>query len=138
MFALPLKTEENPQGVFTEHELYAIISIIFITVFFDFEPSKSFPLRMAGRSFAQKLGSIIESNVKATSMTGFASGILDGFRENHSPLKEYGVHMIRELLKSGLGVYEVAWSQILPVATAMIPNQAQNVSYHFLACVTRC
>jgi len=95
-------------------------------VFFDFEPSKSFPLRMAGRAFAQKLGSIIEANVKATSMTGFASGIIDGFRENHGALKEYGVHMIRELLKSGLGVYEVAWSQILPVATAMIPNQAQN------------
>ena len=127
VFALPLKTEENPHGIFTEHELYAVIAIIFVAIFFDFEPTKSFPLRMAGRSFAQKLGGVIEANVKATSLTGFASGLVDSFRESNTALKEYGVHMIRELLKSGLGVYEVAWSQILPVATAMIPNQAQNV-----------
>jgi hypothetical protein len=61
-------------------------------------------------------------------MTGLLSGIVDKAREYDSALRDYGVHMIRELLKSGMGTYEVAWSQILPTATAMIPNQAQVVS----------
>lgn len=125
VFQLPLKADDNPHGIFSEHELYAVIAIIFVAIFFDFEPTKSFPLRMAGKSFSHKLGALIEANVKATQATGLISGVVDSHREYHSPLREYGVHMIRELLKSGLGAYEVAWSQILPVATAMIPNQAQ-------------
>ncbi|KKY29272.1 putative fatty acid oxygenase [Phaeomoniella chlamydospora] len=125
VFSLPMKTKENPNGVFTEHELYAIIALIFTAIFFDFEPTKSFPLRMAATKFAHKLGGLIEANVKATSITAPVSSIVDSFRENHNALHSYGVHMIRELLKSGLSIYEVAWSQILPVATAMIPNQAQ-------------
>ena len=125
IFSLPMKSAENPRGIFSEHELYAIVAVIFTCIFFDFEPSKSFPLRMAAHTFGQKLGALIESNVKATSMTGFASGLIDGFRENQNALKSYGVHMIRSLLESGLSTYEIAWSQILPVAVAMIPNQSQ-------------
>lgn len=128
IFSLPMKTKDNPHGIFSEHELYSIIAVIFTCVFFDFEPTKSFPLRMAATSFGQKLGSLIEANVKATSMTGFASGVIDGFRENKNALKDYGVHMVRSLLDSGLSPHEIAWSQILPVATAMIPNQSQVVS----------
>ena len=124
--------------------MYAAISVIFIAIFFDFDPPKSFPLRHAGRAFGQALGKLIEANVKATHMTGFISGIVDSFRENDNALKEYGVHMIRKLLDSGLsseeigkmshsyspedGLIRAAWSQILPVACAMIPNQSQVVS----------
>lgn len=122
---LPLKSSDNPHGIFTEHELYAILAIIFVAIFFDFEPTKSFPLRMAGKNFSHKLGGLIEANVKATSATGFVSGIVDKQREYHSALKDYGVHMVRELLKTGKSSYDVAWAQILPVATAMVPNQAQ-------------
>lgn len=41
--------------------------------------------------------------------------------------------MIPRLLESGLGVDEIAWSQILPTATAMVANQAQVVRLLFLA-----
>ena len=109
----------------SEHELYGAIALIFTAIFFDFEPTKSFPLRHAGRAFSQMLGKLIEGNVKVTAATGLSSGIVDGFRENHNALKTYGVHMVRKLLDSGMSQYDIAWSQILPTAIAMIPNQSQ-------------
>lgn len=125
IFAIPLKTVESPRGIFTEQELYMIFAVVFTCVFFDLDPTKSFPLRLTARAVGQKLGKVIEGNVKAVNMTGWIAGIVDGFQENDNPLKEYGIHMVRSLLKSGLGPSEVAWSQILPTATAMVPNQAQ-------------
>ena len=109
----------------SEHEIYSAFAIVFIAIFFDFEPTKSFPLRHAGRAFGQMLGKLIEANVKLTSATGFMSGLVDGFRENQNALRTYGVHMVRKLLESGLSQSEIAWSQILPTACAMIPNQSQ-------------
>ena len=106
------------------------MAIIFVTIFFDLDPAKSFPLRQAGRAVTQQLGKLVESNVKAVNMTGWISGIVDGMAKNHSPLTDYGVHMVRRLLDSGLGVSEVTWSQILPTAGAMVANQAQVVGLY--------
>jgi len=115
-----MKTHDNPHGIFSEHELYAIVAVIFVAIFFDFEPTKSFPLRQAAVVLGDKLGHLVEMEVKSVAMTGWISGLVDGMRENHTPLRQYGVHMVRKLLESGLGTYEVAWSQILPVAVAMV------------------
>ncbi|KAL8697104.1 MAG: hypothetical protein Q9224_002465, partial [Gallowayella concinna] len=131
MFSLPLKTEETPGGVFSEQELYMVISVIFMAIFSDTDPTKSFPLRHAARAVSQQLGKLIEAKVHSVSMTGMVAGVVDRFRENHNPLSEYGVHMIRRLLESGLGVSEITWSQILPTAVAMVPNQAQAVNKFF-------
>ena len=125
--------------------MWAIMAVMFIAIFFDFDPPKSFPLRHAARAFGQQLGKLIDVNVKATRATGIISGVVDSFRENQNALKQYGVHMVRKLLESGLGPEEIgkpsivvvvpmlnfvsAYSQILPVATAMIPNQSQVVSF---------
>jgi hypothetical protein len=38
-------------------------------------------------------------------------------------LADYGIHMIRRLVESGLGAYEIAFSQVMPTAIAMVPNQ---------------
>lgn len=127
MFSLPLKTDETPHGVFSEQELYMVIAVIFVGIFFDLDPAKSFPLRHAARAVSQQLGKLIEANVHSVSMTGMVAGVVDRFRENKNPLADYGVHMIRRLLESGLGVSEITWSQILPTAVAMVPNQAQVV-----------
>jgi hypothetical protein len=45
VFALPLKSAENPRGIFSEQELYMIVAVISTAIFFDFEPTKSFALR---------------------------------------------------------------------------------------------
>lgn len=108
--------------------MYMIMAVIFTCIFFDLDPAKSFPLRHAARAVAQQLGKIVEANVKSVSATGFLSSFIDGLRRNHNALEDYGIHMIRRLLESGLGVSEITWSQILPTAVAMVPNQSQVVS----------
>ncbi|KAL8737471.1 MAG: hypothetical protein Q9181_001659, partial [Wetmoreana brouardii] len=125
VFSLPLKSEESPHGVYSEQELYMVLAVIFVCIFLDLDPAKSFPLRHATRAVAQQLGKLVEANVHSVSRTGMIAGIVDRFRENQNPLSDYGVHMVRRLLESGLGVNEITWSQILPTAGAMVANQAQ-------------
>ncbi|KAK6604717.1 Linoleate 10R-lipoxygenase [Botrytis cinerea] len=100
VFHLPLKTEDNPKA-------------------------KTFSLRAAGLPVTQDLGQLVEQNVNFISKTSLVSGIVDTFMEENNALKDYGVHMVRHLLKAGLGVHETVWSQILPTAGAMVANQAQ-------------
>ena len=129
VFSLPLKTEDHPGGVYTEQELYMVMTVIFVCIFLDSDPAKSFPLRMATKKICQVLGKIVQANVSSVNLTGWVAGILDGmYTIDHSPLKDYGVHMVRKLLESGQGVEEITWSQILPTAGAMVSNQAQVVS----------
>ena len=128
IFSLPLKTEDSPYGLYTESELYMVLAVIFACIFFDLDPAKSFPLRLAASQVSQQLGKVVEANVKMVNMTGGVAGLVDGMHQHHTPLTEYGVHMIRRLLESGLGPYEIAWSQVLPTAGAMVANQAQVVS----------
>ena len=128
VFSLPLKTEEHPHGVYSEQELYMVLAIIFTCIFFDIDPAKSFPLRMAAKVVTQQLGKLVEANVRMVSATGIIAGIVDGMHKDHSPLTDYGVHMVRRLLESGMGTDEVTWSQIVPTAGAMVANQAQVVS----------
>ncbi|KAL8832166.1 MAG: hypothetical protein Q9191_000439 [Dirinaria sp. TL-2023a] len=106
VFSLPLKTDEHPHGVYTEQELYMVMAIIFIEIFLDQEPAKSFPLRLAAKAVTQQLGKLIEANVKTVNMTGWIAGIVDGISQHRTPLTDYGVHMVRRLLESGLGSSE--------------------------------
>lgn len=108
--------------------MYMIMAVVFTCIFFDMDPTKSFPLRQAAHAAAQALGRVVEASVKSVSATGLLSGLFDGLRKNHNALEDYGVEMIRRLLDSGLGVSETTWSQVMPTAIAMVPNQAQVVS----------
>lgn len=104
-----------------------VLSVLFVGIFFDLDPVKSFPLRKAARAVTQQLGKLVELNVQSVNMTGWVAGVVDGFREEDNALKDYGVHMVRRLLDSGMGVSEATWSQIVPTAGAMVANQAQVV-----------
>lgn len=104
-----------------------VLSVLFVGIFFDLDPAKSFPLRKAARAVTQQLGKLVEMNVQSVNMTGWVAGVVDGFREEDNALKDYGVHMVRKLLDSGMGVSEATWSQIVPTAGAMVANQAQVV-----------
>lgn len=88
-------------------------------------------LRTASRKLSSMLGKLIELNVKSVAATGFFSGLIDRFRENTNSLKDYGIHMIRRLRETGMSEQEMVYSQILPTAVAMVPNQAQVVSLRF-------
>ncbi|TAQ84850.1 hypothetical protein B7494_g6827 [Chlorociboria aeruginascens] len=133
VFSFPMKNAENPHGLLTEHELYMILAIHFVAIFFDLDPATSFGLQQAAVATAKTLGALIEINVKIVKSTRFTNTI-ERLQHSYSPLKDYGVHLVKQLLKSGLSTYDVAWSQILPTAGAMVANQgqvfAQSLDYY--------
>lgn len=126
VFNLPLKTKNNPKGIYSEQELYMVLAVMFVCIFFDIDPVKSFPLRQAAKTVTQQLGKLVEANVKLATSFGIR-GLFSGSAQKDDPLAMYGVNMARGLAKSGLSAYDIAWSQILPTAGAMVPNQAEVV-----------
>ena len=107
--------------------MYMVLAVISTCIFFDLDPAKSFPLRLAAKAITQQLGKLVEANVKTVNATGWIAGIVDGMHQHHSPLTDYGVHMVRRLLESGMGASEITWSQIVPTTGAMVANQGQAV-----------
>ncbi|KAF7720011.1 Psi-producing oxygenase A [Penicillium ucsense] len=124
IFSLPLKTDENPHGVFTEQELYEIMALVFTCIFYDVEVTKSFQLEQASRQVAQQLGELVMANVELVSKSGFIADVISRIHR-HEHLTNYGVHMIQRLLDSGLPPKEIVWTHILPSASSMVANQAQ-------------
>ena len=128
VFCLPLKTKVNPRGIYAEQQLYTIMALVFTCIFYDADPPKSFPLRQAARTLTQQLGELVQATVEPLGVHGFigeaVSKVMEHFHK-HTPLSEYGVHMIQQLLKSGQGVKDIVWSQILPTAGGMVANQGQ-------------
>ncbi|KAI1474429.1 heme peroxidase [Daldinia eschscholtzii] len=136
VFNLPLKTKENPKGIYTEHELYMALAVVFICIFSDIDPMKSFPMRQAGKAISSQLGKLIETNVKM--VTGLGIGCLFVGRPNkNDPLASYGTNLIKELSKAGMNDYDISWRQILPIAGASVPSIAevfgQAVDYYLSA-----
>lgn len=74
---------------------------------------------------ADDCSALVLANVKFVSKTGWLSGITDSKHQDATPLGTYGVHMIRELLKSGHSPEEITFSNIMGTAGAMVANQAQ-------------
>lgn len=101
------------------------MAVIFTAIFFDADPVKSFSLRRKAREAAEKLGKLVEINVKMINSSGLLATLLGNVHANKNALFEYGVHMVERLLQSGFDPEEVTWAQILPTAVAMVPNQAQ-------------
>ena len=125
VFALPLKSAENPRGVVSEQELYQALAVCFTAVFFDMDRMKSFPLVQAARAAAEKLGGIIEGNVKLAKFGLPLPYVRKAAK--HDALAAYGADLIKKLSK-GMSSSDAAFGLILPTAAAMVPNQAQVVS----------
>jgi cytochrome P450 len=111
LFSLPIKTEETPRGIYTEQELYQVLSIIFICIFFDADIAKSFQVREAAHMLAQQLGELILMNAEAVHATGFIADIITKLH-NTSPLTDYGTHMIQRLLAGNIPVKDVVWTHL--------------------------
>jgi hypothetical protein len=128
VFSLPLKTNQNPYGVYSESELYTVLALVFTCIFYDGDPTKSFPLRQAARTLAQQLGKLVEFNVRCVNAAGFVATILDRFHK-HNALTDYGVHMVRTLLANQeKTVKDIVYTNILPTAGGMVANQSQLFS----------
>ncbi|KAE8349730.1 heme peroxidase [Aspergillus coremiiformis] len=127
VFSLPLKTESNPRGIFTESELYKTMAVIFTSIFYDVDLANSFELNQAARAGTQQLGQLAIANVEVVNKTGFIANLVSSLHR-HDVLSDYGLHMIQRLLASGLSADEIVWTHLLPTAGGMVANQAQLFS----------
>ncbi|THC94398.1 hypothetical protein EYZ11_006127 [Aspergillus tanneri] len=127
VFSLPLKTETNPRGIFTEVELYKIMAVVFTSIFYDVDVAKSFELNEVARAAAQQLGQLTMANVELVATSGFIANLVN-ILHRHDALSEYGVHMIQRLLASGLPANEIVWTHLLPTAGGMVANEGQLFS----------
>ncbi|OAL49850.1 heme peroxidase [Pyrenochaeta sp. DS3sAY3a] len=128
LFMLPLKTDERPNGIFTESELYLIMSSVFALIFFDVDPAGSFPLHVKARHATQLLGNIVEKNVSAIQKSGLLSSVMQAIWPADSTLKGYGIHMIKRLLASNMDPKQLVWGHLLGTAGGMVSNQGQLFS----------
>lgn len=125
LFMLPLKTEERPRGVFSEAQMYLIMSGVFALVFFDVDVAGSFPLHIKAYDSTHMLGGLVEKNVEAIKSSGALSSIIGNIWPNESALKHYGIHMIKRLLDTGMDPKQLVWGHILGTAGGMVSNQGQ-------------
>ncbi|OAX78623.1 hypothetical protein ACJ72_07067 [Emergomyces africanus] len=125
IFNLPIKTKDNPKGIFTDHEMFMVMVALFTSAFSDVDPTKSFPLRQVAREAGEQLGQVVQSYVKSVKGSMPFSGIADKFQKRDGKLAEYGVDATRKLLKAGLDITKVSLSHILPMICTAVPNQAQ-------------
>ncbi|KAH6707569.1 9,12-octadecadienoate 8-hydroperoxide 8R-isomerase [Leptodontidium sp. MPI-SDFR-AT-0119] len=124
VFSLPIKTEDCPRGIYTEQEMYQVLALCFICIFFNADVNKSFQIKEAAHILAQQLGDLILLNAEAISATGFLADVLAKLHQ-HTALTDYGTHMIQRMLDSKIPIKDVVWSHILPTAASMTANQSQ-------------
>jgi hypothetical protein len=127
LFSLPLKTEKCPHGIYTEQELYQVLSILFMSIFYDLDPMKSFVLQNAAKTLTKQLGNLVLFNVEVVSKAGIVAEIASKIH-GRTELTEYGIHMIQRLLESGQNVKDVVWTNLMPTAASMVANQCQLLS----------
>ncbi|KAK3940862.1 heme peroxidase [Diplogelasinospora grovesii] len=129
VFNLPLKTKDNAKGIYTEHELYAVLAALYECIFLDVDPVKAFPLQQAAKTLTKQLGTMIESSVKTTAGGGllciFSGDSATAGMKKSDPLCIYGVNMVKGLSKAGLSHHDIAYGHVLPTACAMVGSQAE-------------
>lgn len=125
IFGLPLKTEQNPQGLFTEHEMYMILSTIFSALFFDVDAPRSYTLNRAASAVSTQLGQVVESSVKADTNNGLFNSLVGSFRPHDSALREFGTGAVRRMKEAGCSASDITWSAIVPTVVGLVPSQGQ-------------
>lgn len=111
VYSLPIKTEQTPRGIYTEQELYQVLSLLYTSIFFSTDPSKSFQINEAARLLAQQLGELILLNTESIAHTGLIANLIEKLHETTS-LTAYGTHMIQRMLESKMSIKDVVWSQM--------------------------
>ena len=121
LFNLPLRTDSSPKGIYTEEELYSVLALIFITIFLDVDPVRTFPLRQAAKTVSQQLCKLIETNVSNTTGWGLKGLFFDG-QDKHDHVHSHGSNLIKGWSKEGMSTSGIVTGQILPTIASMVPS----------------
>jgi len=134
LFYLPLKSDDNPHGCFTERELFQIMSDTNVYIFFDHDPTKTWARRRRAKTGLEKLAKQLLPTIEDLHDAP-GLGIIHGVKGTleaalhpaKSSLAEYGKTFVKALLKQGYSPKEVTWLLIC-LSLAFVANSAQAVS----------
>lgn len=99
-----------------------MLTLIYLSVYLDIDPVKSFPLKQATKTIAEQLGKLIETNSSGS------SGFFSSSGRQHGSVSSYGSSFLKDLFKGGLSTSDIAWYQVLPTAVATVPTHGAAVS----------
>ena len=117
-FSLPLISEGNPNGLYVEAELCAIMLMLDPG---KMGPAESFRIHQSGLEVMKQLKNLVLMNVESVSKCGAAANI-SRLLHHRDELSDHGVHLIRQLLGIGLSPAEIV--------DLMLQSAAQLVSEH--------
>ncbi|KAF2403700.1 heme peroxidase [Trichodelitschia bisporula] len=120
LFSLPLKSEANPSGVFSTHEMYLALLAVYTSFSKDIDSIESHPLRQISRSAVQLLGSLVQGQLDPSVLDKLISFLTPSEATSHGThkgsLKDHGHDLIKALEKAHVDTKTIAWVHILTTA----------------------
>ncbi|KAI1853021.1 hypothetical protein JX265_012777 [Neoarthrinium moseri] len=133
-FALPIKTTEtSPHGIYTETELYGLLTAMFTAVFFDSDPAYSFKLRTLARELALGLENLVRLEEEVDIRSGWLSGVAAKLglgasytspsakkngEEEWPSLPSYGKQLLSRMMEKGKAIEECVAGTVMPISAA--------------------
>lgn len=129
LFALPLKTDQNPDGRFDAADLWAMLIAVYSSIHPRHDPADAFRAQQAAAGAVRQLGQIIEQNVRSVDAHkhGLVIGrLLDLFHAQGSgDLTDQSTHLIQSLLKTGVPSARLVYEYLIPIAATIAVIQAR-------------
>ncbi|THH01371.1 hypothetical protein EW026_g1293 [Hermanssonia centrifuga] len=131
LVGIPLKTKAQPKGVFTEQEVYDMLSVLFSCVFLNLQPEHGWVLTHAAKQVADIINQMTEKNLNEASPSN-ASNPLAGFVSAVSNLiwpteKKPWHDFLGKLAESGRPHRELV-GEVIGLSVGSSMNYAQTVA----------
>lgn len=128
VFALPLKTDSNPEGAFEASELWTILTALYSSIHTTSNPVEAFSAQIAAQGALKGLGEMVVNNVKAAhpEARGWIEWGMHLLSHQHTgDLTDQSAHLIQEMIKTGVKPENLTYNYLLPIAAAIVVSQAR-------------
>ncbi|KAI0007940.1 linoleate diol synthase precursor [Xylariaceae sp. FL0662B] len=129
-FGLPIKTSEtSPHGIYTEHELYSLLTAMFAVVFFDSDPANSFKLRTLAHELCLGLEQLVRLETEAEARAGWVTNVVSRLglggksKADTDPndwplLPHYGKQLLSRMIEKEKTIEECVGGTVMPISAA--------------------
>ncbi|KAK7920311.1 prostaglandin-endoperoxide synthase 1 [Apiospora marii] len=116
-------TAKRPHGVFSEHELRDVLTLMFTVVFSAAaDPARQMALYAAAKPISEAMGRIMEAEVRAAGESKLLGDLVAQVNgQDEVDMKEYGVRVLRKLFeRCGGNAREAVYAHVLTAAAPMV------------------
>ncbi|ORY64342.1 heme peroxidase [Pseudomassariella vexata] len=125
-WSLPLKTQQRPHGIVSEHELRDILILVLMIHFYqDVDPVKTMPLLIAAKPIIEAFDKIMKAEIQIPSTGKTFGNMLSKIMGQKDEVGDFGVNISRKLHDYVLSPHESVYSQVLVAAAPMVANNAE-------------